>query len=117
MLSPRTERASKLIPPDEFSALVQPEGLPISGAEFTCAATAVLGKAATKTSADAQDRRRDLGEEEVQVQVEGLERRQRADGHEAAQGGVRRPLGLVRAETTRALRLARPRPARTRAHS
>ena len=46
-----------------------------------------------------------------------LERRQRADGHEAAQGGVRRPLGHVREETACVLRLARPRHARTRAHS
>ena len=55
MLSPRTERASKLIPPDEFSALIQLEGQPISGVEYTCAATALLGKAANKTSADATE--------------------------------------------------------------
>ena len=37
-----------------FDLLVQSEGLPISDAEYTCASTAILGKAATETSADAK---------------------------------------------------------------
>lgn len=54
MQSPtRTARISKLIPLDMFDSLVQSEGLPNSGAEYTCARTALLGKAATETSADA----------------------------------------------------------------
>ena len=56
MQSPmRTTRPSKLMSPSTLNALVQHEGRPISGVEYTCATTAILGKAATETSADATE--------------------------------------------------------------
>ena len=56
MQSPtKTTRTPKLISPDTFSGLVQPEGRPISGGKYTCPTTAILGKAATETSADATE--------------------------------------------------------------